>query len=102
LSCFCVSIEWTKLEVNIYKNKSRHYEHIYFIIKLYENKGWMNSINGCIFFVWVYTIDNTSILIIWTITYGPYVNFSWAICLIKVLWQFPPVEKYIRNNSKTE
>jgi hypothetical protein len=27
----------TKLEVNIYENKSRHYEHIYFIIKLYEN-----------------------------------------------------------------
>ena len=28
----------TKLEVNIYENKSRHYEHIYFVIKLYENK----------------------------------------------------------------
>jgi hypothetical protein len=35
-----VSIEriLTKLEVNIYENKSRHYEHIYFVIKFYENK----------------------------------------------------------------
>jgi hypothetical protein len=26
------------MNINLYENKSGHYEHIYFIIKLYENK----------------------------------------------------------------